>query len=136
MRNYKSDTLRSTIKKIPVPKIMLADVTDLMTLWIYFSKEVLLVPYWPTGKYLERGVHDLMEVYGTPEFYGGNRPELDQDDIQEFHGSTMPGLHGSTTPGFYWGIIRGLIDILHRNFMGALYQDFMDIICQDLKEVV
>jgi len=101
------------IKKIPVPKIMLAHLFDLTILWIYRSKEVLLVTYWPTGKHLERGVHDfmevpvqdLMDVYSTTEFYGGTRPELDQDDIHEFHGSTKPVLHGGITLGFYWGII-------------------------------
>jgi len=80
---------------------------------MYRAKEVLLVPHWPTGKHIERGVHDLMEVpnqdlmdvYSTQEFYVGTRPELDQDNIQEFHGSTMPGLDGGTTLGFYRGTI-------------------------------
>ena len=59
MGTYKSDTLRSTIKNSP---FLLGHVFDLRMLWIYRSKEVLLVPYWPTGEHLERGVHDLMEV--------------------------------------------------------------------------
>jgi hypothetical protein len=50
---------------------------------------VFLVKYWPTGNHIERGVHDLvevpiqdlMDVYSTPEFYGGTRSEYDQDDI-------------------------------------------------------
>ena len=111
---------------------------------MYRTKEVLLVPYWPTGKHIERGVHDLVEVpiqdlinvYSTPKFYGGTRQEYDQDAITEFHGSTMLVLDGGTTPRFYRGIIQGLIDMLHWNLMGALEEDFMDIICQDLKEVV
>ena len=28
---------------------------------------------------------DLMNVYSTPEFYGGTTTEYDQDDITEFH---------------------------------------------------
>jgi hypothetical protein len=42
-----------------------------------------------------------MDVYSTTEFYGSTRPELDQDDIQEFHGSAMSVLHGGTKLGFY-----------------------------------
>ena len=44
MLNYKPDILGSTIKKIPVPKIMLARVFDFTTLCMYRTKEVL-VPY-------------------------------------------------------------------------------------------
>jgi hypothetical protein len=59
------------------------------------AREELLLPQWPTGKHIDRGVHDLMEVpnqdlmdvYSTPDFYVGTRPESDQGDIQEFHGS-------------------------------------------------
>jgi len=42
---------------------------------------------------LEVLIQDLMDIYSTTEFY-------DQDDIQEFHASTMPGLDVGTRPGF------------------------------------